>query len=52
MRAKLPDFGTGMLEKLKKFRNKDVEGSAESLAVQDLGRIFANLLQGSKRTLE
>jgi len=41
-----------MLEELKKFWNENVEGPVKSVGVQQFGRIFADLLQCSKRTLD
>ncbi len=47
----VPDLGAAVLEELKEFRNHDVEGSVQSVAVQQLRRVLADLLQRSKRAL-
>lgn len=40
-----------MLEELKKFRYHNVEGPVQSVAVQQLRRVLADLLQCPKRAL-
>lgn len=46
-----PDFGTMMLEIIKKFWYEDIERPVEDFAVQKISRVFANLLQSTKSTL-
>lgn len=40
-----------MLEELKEFRNHKVERSVQSIAVQQLRRVLADLLQRTERAL-
>lgn len=47
----VPNLGTAVLEELKEFWYHNVEGSVQSVAVQQLRRVFADLLQCSKRAL-
>lgn len=47
----VPYLGAAVLEELKEFRDHDVERPVESVAVQQLRRVLADLLQCSKRAL-
>ena len=47
----VPYLGTAVLEELKEFGDHNVEGSVQSVAVQQLRRVLADLLQCSKRAL-
>lgn len=47
----VPNLGAAVLEELKEFRYHNVEGSVQSVTVQQLRRVFADLLQCSKRAL-
>ena len=47
----LPDLGAAVLEELEELWYHDVEGSVQSVAVQQLRRVLADLLQCSKRAL-
>lgn len=47
----VPNLGAAVLEELKEFRNHNVEGSVQRIAVQQLRRVLADLLQCSKRAL-
>ena len=40
-----------MLEKLQKLGDHDVKGTVQHVAVQDLSRVLADLLQGPERSL-
>lgn len=46
-----PDLGAAVFEKLEEFGDHDVERPVQSIAIQQLGRILADLLQRSKWTL-
>lgn len=43
-RRHIPNLGATVLEKLKKLWNHNIKGSVESVAIQELSRIFADLL--------
>lgn len=47
----LPDLGATVLKELQELGNHDVEGPVESITIQELRRVFADLLQGSKGSL-
>lgn len=47
-----PDFGAAVLEKLQELGDHDVEWPVQGVAVQQLGGILADLLQGSERALD
>lgn len=47
----VPNLGAAVLEELKEFRYHNVEGPVQSVAVQQLRRVLADLLQCSKRAL-
>lgn len=47
----IPNFRTAVLEKLQEFGDHDVQRTIQHVTVQDLSRVFADLLQGSKRSL-
>lgn len=47
-----PDFGAAVLEELQELGDHDGEGAVQSVAVQQLGGILADLLQGSEGTLD
>lgn len=47
-----PDFGAAVLEKLQELGDHDVERPVQGVAVQQLGGILADLLQGSERALD
>lgn len=46
-----PDLGAAVLEELQELGDHDVERAVQGVAVQQLGGILADLLQGSKRAL-
>lgn len=46
-----PDLGTAVLKKLQEFGDHDVERPVQSVTVEQLRRIFADLLQRSKGSL-
>lgn len=46
-----PDLGTAVLKKLQEFGDHDVERPVQSITVEQLRRIFADLLQRSKGSL-
>lgn len=47
----IPDLGAAVLEELEEFGDHDAERPVESVAVQQLRRVLADLLQCSKRAL-
>ena len=47
-----PDLGAAVFEELQELWDHDVQGSAQGIAVQQLGRVLADLLQRSERTLQ
>lgn len=47
----VPNLRATVLEELKEFRNHNIEWSVQSVAVQQLRRVLADLLQCSKRAL-
>lgn len=49
--SSIPYLGAAVLEELEEFGDHDVEGPVESVAVQQLRRVLADLLQCSKRAL-
>lgn len=49
--SSVPYLGAAVLEELKEFGDHNVEGSVQSVTVQQLRRVLANLLQCSKRAL-
>lgn len=49
--SSIPYLGAAVLEELEEFGDHDVEGSVESVAVQQLRRVLADLLQCSERAL-
>lgn len=40
----MPNFGAAMLEELKELWDHDIKRPVESIAVQELSRIFTDLL--------
>lgn len=48
----LPDLGAAVLEKLQELRDHHVERAVQHVAIQDLGRVLADLLQSSKSPLK
>lgn len=46
-----PDLGAAVLEELQELGDHDVEGPVEGIAIQELRRVFTDLLQGSKGSL-
>lgn len=46
-----PDLGAAVLEELQELGDHDVERAVQGVAVQQLGGILADLLQGSERAL-
>lgn len=49
--SSIPYLGAAVLEELEEFGDHDVERPVESIAVQQLRRVLADLLQCSKRAL-
>ena len=45
------DLGRVVLEKLQELGDQNVQRPVQRVAVQNLGRVFANLLQRSERSL-
>lgn len=46
-----PDLGAAVFEELQEFGDHDVEGSIQSVTVQQFRRVLTDLLQRTKRTL-
>ncbi len=47
----IPYLRTAVLKKLQELGDHDVQRTIQHVTVQDLGRVLADLLQGSKRSL-
>ena len=47
----IPNLGAVVLEKLQELGNHDVKRTIQHVAIQDLSRVFTDLLQGSKSSL-
>lgn len=47
----IPYLRTAVLEKLQELGDHDVQRTIQHVTVQDLGRVLADLLQGSERSL-